>query len=52
MTLVVDVEPVIDGLALEVGDESRYVDDCHGERLPARVARTRGPRQRATPNPT
>jgi hypothetical protein len=29
MTLVVDVEPVIDGLALEIGDEPRYVDDCH-----------------------
>jgi hypothetical protein len=27
---VVDVEPVVDGLALEVGDEPRHVDDCHG----------------------
>ena len=27
--LVVDVEPVVDRLALEVGDESRDVDDCH-----------------------
>ena len=27
--LVVDVEPVVDRLALEVGDEAGDVDDCH-----------------------
>jgi hypothetical protein len=27
--LVVHVEPVVDGLAFEVGDESRDVDHCH-----------------------
>ncbi len=26
---VVDVEPVVDRLALQVGDESGYVDHCH-----------------------
>ena len=38
VTLVVDVEPVVDGLALEVGDETRHVDDCHGGRLPSTLA--------------
>ena len=27
--LVVDVEPVLDRVVLEVGDEARDVDDCH-----------------------
>jgi hypothetical protein len=29
VALVVDVEPVVDRLALQVGDEPGYVDDCH-----------------------
>ena len=28
---VMDVEPVVDRLALEVGDEPRNVDDCHAQ---------------------
>ncbi len=35
MTLVVHVEPVVDRLALEVGDEPRNVDDCHALTLPS-----------------
>jgi hypothetical protein len=29
VTLVVDVEPVLDRVVLEVGDEAGDVDDCH-----------------------
>jgi hypothetical protein len=34
VTLVVDVEPVVDGVALQVGNEPCNVDDCHDLTLP------------------
>jgi hypothetical protein len=30
--LVVHVEPVIDGVVLEVGDEDRNIDGCHEDK--------------------
>ena len=35
MPLVVDVKTVVDRLALQIGDEARYVDDCHTPTLPS-----------------
>jgi hypothetical protein len=34
MSFVVDVEPVVDRMALQVGYETRDVDDCHATTLP------------------
>ena len=32
MALVVHVEPMIDGMALQLCDESGHIDDCHASR--------------------
>ncbi|CAB4609685.1 unannotated protein [freshwater metagenome] len=34
MALVVHMEGVIDGVILQIGYETRYIDDCHGTSLP------------------
>ena len=39
MPLVVHVEPVLDRVILEVGDETREVDDRHGRVTPSRTRR-------------
>ncbi|CAB4957509.1 unannotated protein [freshwater metagenome] len=41
MALIVNMERVIDRVILEIGDESRNVDDCHGPSLPRRWDRSR-----------
>ncbi len=38
VALVVDVETVVDGVILEVGDEAGHVDDGHVHSLPRRTA--------------
>ncbi len=38
VALVVHVEPVVDGVILEIGDEAGDVDDGHGTSLPRRAA--------------
>ena len=32
VTFVVHMEAVVDGMALQLGDESGDIDDCHGRR--------------------
>ena len=45
MALVVDVEAVVDGVVLEVGDEPGDVDDGHGPSLPRPARRSPGDRR-------